>query len=175
MHVWKELNIYVKSRVLPHSSWFIGNKSGTCATRTNQKELYFSRHFFRWFTRTVRRLGFINTSPTYQFTKYGILNREWDGLYYALLDSMNEKALWEHVRVNDLAVKLAIIASNSTLNFYLSKCEHNFPLWTINTSSQSSIHRNHCCSFTGNFTTHRRLQQFPEWKSIGNVFIIYSI
>ena len=34
---------------------------------------------------------------------------------------MNEIALWEHVRVNDLAVELAIIASNSMLNFYLSK------------------------------------------------------
>ena len=118
-------------------------------------------YFFRWFTCTVRRLGFINTSPTYQFTKYGILNREWDGLYYALLDSMNEKALWEHVRVNDLAVKLAIIASNSTLNFYLSKCEHNFPLWTINTSSQSSIYRNHCCSLTGNFVD---FNNFP-WEN----------
>ena len=49
LHVWKERNIYVKSRVLSHPSWFMGTKSGACVTRTNQKELYFSRHFFRWF------------------------------------------------------------------------------------------------------------------------------
>ena len=44
---------------------------------------------------------------------YGVLTREWSGLYYALLEvSMDKIALWKNVRVDNWTAELAIIASD---------------------------------------------------------------
>ena len=45
--------------------------------------------------------------------KFGVRIREWNGMYYALLEvSMNKIALWKNVHVDDRTAELAIIASN---------------------------------------------------------------
>ena len=57
--------------------------------------------------------------------KYGVLIREWDGLYYALLEvSMNKIALWKNVLVDDRTAELAITASN------VNQQEWNDPGWS---------------------------------------------
>ena len=54
-----------------------------------------------------------NSSLLAIIDKYGVLTREWGGLYYALLEvSMNEIALWRNVRVDDWTGELSIIARN---------------------------------------------------------------
>ena len=57
----------------------------------------------------VHKKFIISTS---NIAKYVALIRKRGGLYYTLLEvSMNKKALWKYVRVDDWADELAIIAS----------------------------------------------------------------
>ena len=43
--------------------------------------------------------------------QYGVLIREWGGLYYVLLESVDKIVLWKDVRVDDWTDELAITAS----------------------------------------------------------------
>ena len=53
--------------------------------------------------------------------KYGVLISELGGLYYALLElSINKKALWKIVLVDDWTAELVIIASNAMRFLYIA-------------------------------------------------------
>ena len=60
-----------------------------------------------------------NVSLLAIIAKYGVLIREWGGLYDTLLEvSMNKIALWLKFLVDDWTAELAIIASNDAEKNY---------------------------------------------------------